>query len=435
MQGDAAPLTDTGGERPRPPGRGPRHAAPRKSLLSRLHGPAGKAMALAAMPTAVLMGISLTPRPAIAEDKEIPYAPGPCVTRSDEPSGSTSPKPSTSPSPSAASTPTSTPSPPSPTPTPSRSARSAQARSTAPEKPAEPDSEPGQEPGQEPGSDADEEKTGNPLDPLGLGDAIEDLLDGVGEKTTPPPSHPGSAEPEKPTAAGRPEETDPTTAPTTTPPTKPASSAPAGTPRKAIESAAVKAGAAVEELDEDAKGLDPKKDDSIPEGAKPRFPCATPDPEALAAAKLEPGRPLLPDDPWVLESSLLTLTGLNYHGIVEVRTGGGKIKKALKFTATGVDIRDLHQLVKGPEGTTIHARARRGSTSTIREATVTMYTEEMKGNLFGLIPVTFTPRTPPPVNLPFAFFTDARVTQAGQFGGTLSVPGLRNHLTEDTAQE
>ncbi|GAA2224599.1 hypothetical protein GCM10010232_06910 [Streptomyces amakusaensis] len=440
MQGDAAPLTDTGADGDRPAGRGPRHAAPRKSLLSRLHGPAGKAMALAAMPTAVLMGISLTPRPAIAEDKEIPYAPGPCVTRSDEPSGSESPKASASPSPSPSSTQTPTQTL-APTPARSRSAESAPGeapsavRSTAPEKSTEPETEPEPEPDSEPDSDADGEKTGNPLDPLGLGDALKDLLDGAGEKTPPAPSHPGSAEPEKPAAAGRPEETDPTTAPTATPSAKPASSAPAGTPREAIESAAAKAGAAVEELDEDAKGLDPKKDDSIPEGAKPRFPCPTPDPEALAAAELEPGRPLLPDDPWVLESSLLTLTGLNYHGIVEVRTGGGKIKKALKFTATGVDIRDLHQLVKGPEGTTIHARARRGSTSTIREATVTMYTEEMKGNLFGLIPVTFTPRTPPPVNLPFAFFTDARVTQAGQFGGTLSVPGLRNHLTEDTAQD
>ena len=52
-----------------------------------------------------------------------------------------------------------------------------------------------------------------------------------------------------------------------------------------------------------------------------------------------------------------------------------------------------------------------------------MYTEELKGNLFGLIPITFSPKTPPPLNVPFAFFTDVKVTQAGQFGGTLTVPG------------
>ena len=80
-------------------------------------------------------------------------------------------------------------------------------------------------------------------------------------------------------------------------------------------------------------------------------------------------------------------------------------------------------------GTTGHVTARSGSTSTIRGGTVTMYTQELKGNLFGLIPITFSPQAPPPVNVPFAFFTDVKVTQAGQFGGTLKVPGLRNYFT------
>ncbi|MGW5233941.1 hypothetical protein ACWEQU_16985, partial [Streptomyces nodosus] len=38
---------------------GPRHAAPRKPLFTRFHMPAGKAMALAAMPTAVFIGLGL----------------------------------------------------------------------------------------------------------------------------------------------------------------------------------------------------------------------------------------------------------------------------------------------------------------------------------------------------------------------------------------
>ncbi|MGX1506138.1 UNVERIFIED_CONTAM: hypothetical protein RKD43_004763 [Streptomyces graminofaciens] len=126
---------------------------------------------------------------------------------------------------------------------------------------------------------------------------------------------------------------------------------------------------------------------------------------------------------------MLTLTGLDYHGIVEVKTGSGKIKKVLKFTATGVDIKDLHQLVVGPNGTTAHVEADKGSTSTIRDGEVTMYTEELKGNLFGIIPITFSPQTPPPLNVPFAMFTDVKVTQAGQFGGTLTVPGLHNYFT------
>ncbi|MDX6355607.1 MAG: hypothetical protein QOF98_2510, partial [Streptomyces sp.] len=46
-------------------------------------------------------------------------------------------------------------------------------------------------------------------------------------------------------------------------------------------------------------------------------------------------------------------------------------------------------------------------------------------NLLGLIPITFTPKAPPPLVLPVLFFTDATVIQAGQFGGDLTVPGMQ----------
>ncbi|MGW6567139.1 hypothetical protein [Streptomyces sp. NPDC054975] len=401
--------------------RGPRHAAPRKSLLNKIQGPAGKAMALAAMPTAVLMGMGMAPRLAVADEKDIPFAPGPCVTRSDEPVTQEPTKPAETPKPTASTSTGAGESPkpeatgeqesPKPTASPSATAtteqRAAQQESPAPT----------------PTPTATPTKSVNPLDPLGVGDKIKDLFDGP--NTTP------SATP-TPTA----------TAPTKAPePTKPATTAPkpgkATTPddgpvdrtKAAIEKAADEAGLKVEELPEDAKGLDAKKDEDIPDGAKPRFPCPEPDPEALAAAELEPGIPLLPDEPWVLNSSLLTLKGLKYHGIVEVKTGSGKIKKVLKFTAKdGVDIKDLHQRTVHSEGLTGHVRSDKGSTSTMTNGTVTMYTEQLKGNLFGLIPVTFNPQTPPPLDVPFAFFSNVEVIQAGQFGGTLTVPGLRNTI-------
>lgn len=414
--------------------RGPRHAAPRKSLLTKLQLPASKAIALAAMPTAVFVGMGLTPKLALADDKEIPFAPGPCVTRSDEPSESASPSASESAKPSGSASPTDTAL---PEPTPSATAGSgADSEDEAQEpKPAESPSASATGSGQQaPAPEPSATGTRNPLDPLGVGDKVKDLVNGVGDalnggsSPTPAPSgtatEPSEEPAEKPTGAS-PEKPD------DKPAAKPAEAVDEAVDktREAIKDAAEKAGAEVEELDEDAKGLDPKKDEDIPEGAKPRFPCPTADPEALAAAEIEPGIPLLPDDPWVLESSMLTLTGLDYHGIVEVRTGSGKVKKALKFTASGVDIKDLHQLVVGPDGSTAHVKARKGSTSTIRSGTVTMYTEELKGNLFGIIPITFSPKTPPPLNVPFAMFTDVKVTQAGQFGGTLTVPGLHNYFT------
>lgn len=422
MRGDERQLNSTGedsGTRG-----GPRHAAPRKSLLTKLHIPAGKAFALAAMPTAVFVGMGLTPKLALADDSsDIPFAPGPCVTRSDEPSEEPSPSASKSASPSPSATDSGdkgASATPKPSTTPSAS------ESVKPEaktKAAEADA-----PAATPSASPTPTKSRNPLDPLGVGDALRDLFDGPDKETASP-------SPSESTASPKPSATDTAGKPAKKPVEK-ATDAAKGTADKtadAIREAAGQAGKSVKELDDSAKGLDAKKDEDIPDGAKERFPCPTADPEALAAADLERGIPLLPTDPWILESSMLTLNGLDYKGIVEVKTYDGKVKKALKFTASSIDIDNLHQKTVGPAGTTTHVEARKGSKSTIRNGTVTMYTEELKGNLFGLIPVTFSPETPPPLNVPFAFFTKVKVTQAGQFGGSLKVPGLHNYFTGGNA--
>ncbi|WP_411101828.1 hypothetical protein [Streptomyces sp. cmx-4-9] len=440
-------------QRGAPPGaesresKGPRHAAPRKSLLNKLQIPVGKTMALAAMPTAVFVGMGMAPKLAVADDKEIPFAPGPCVTRSDEPAESASPTPSKTPAPSTS---------PGATPSPSASGTPKPGVTPPAAKPeAKPEAKPGTESGTgaaktgtpedkkaEPTATPAASTTPNPLDPLGVGDALKGLVDGIGKTLT------GGQE-----AAG------PAPAPT-------ASGAQTPDPAAdAIRDAAKKAGAEVEELPKDVKdtartpkdetggkpgaagdgkqkseddpkakdGEDPDAEDEAkpeesadPDGKQP-FPCPTYDAKALADAELEQGIPLLPDEPWYLDSSLLTLYGLDYHGIVEVKTGSGKIKKVLKFTADSLDIKDLYQTV-GKEGNVAHLKSRPGSTSKIRGGTVTMYTESLKGNLFGLIPIEFTPNSPPPLNVPFAFFTDVKVVQAGQFGGTLTVPGLKNYI-------
>ncbi|NXY99516.1 hypothetical protein HYE82_35130, partial [Streptomyces sp. BR123] len=225
-------------------------------------------------------------------------------------------------------------------------------------------------------------------------------------------------------------------------------SAPAPNPSAdAIREAAKKAGVDVRELPQDVKDTaakpkdetgnsdkdDAEKDDEDKAGetndadGKQPFPCPTYDAKALADAELEPGIPLLPDEPWYLDSSLLTLYGLDYKGIVEVKTASGKTKKVLKFTADSLDIKDLYQTV-GKSGNVAHLKSRPGSTSKIRGGEVTMYTENLKGNLFGIIPIEFSPNSPPPLNVPFAFFTNVKVVQAGQFGGTLTVPGLKNYV-------
>lgn len=282
---------------------GPRHAAPRKSLLNRIQGPAGKAMALAAMPTAVFVGMGLTPRLALADDKDIPFAPGPCVTRSDEPTpeasdtakpndgakptGTATVKPTDTPSATATSSATVTPS---ATPTPTATAtgqtgtQTTQERATAAPAPTA-----------TPTATPSPTQSKNPLDPLGLGDALKDLFDGPDTEptATPTTAAPTTAAPQQTEAPAEKAPATDAPAPDATASAKPKTAADpaAEKTRTEIEKAAAKAGAEVQELPESAKGLDVTKDTDIPDGAKPRFPCPELDQQALADAELEPGIP------------------------------------------------------------------------------------------------------------------------------------------------
>ncbi|OPF74227.1 hydrogenase expression protein HypF [Streptomyces antioxidans] len=413
---------------------GPRHAAPKKSVLTRLQVPAGKAIALAAMPTAVLMGMGLTPQLASANPRpEDRYKPGPCVSQPDEAdkddakggkeaqgedkdtkdakdsSGKGSEDGAKGSEESSGGQTGSRDDKATPTPSPSRSS-SAPSSGSGDEKESK-----------EPSASPSPSKSKNPLDPLGLGDALHDVLtpgDQSGDESAGPSASPSPSASDKPSSSPSPSKTS----------DKPADPVKDTVDKvgKGVEDTVDGVGKTVDDAKDTADKALPKPSASASKDAdgKEAFPCPEFDADAYENAESEPTSSLLPEDPWTLKSTLLSLHGLDYKGIVEVKTQGGQIKKVLKFTASGVDIKDLHQLVVGPGGTTTHVQAREGSTSTIRNGTVTMYTEELKGNLLGLIPITFSPKTPPPVNIPEVFFTNVTVKQAGQFGGDLTVPGM-----------
>src|SRR5690606_32883352 len=87
----------------------------------------------------------------------------------------------------------------------------------------------------------------------------------------------------------------------------------------------------------------PEEDPSAPdEQRRVPFPCPL---EGAVAGTDEQTPVTLPNDPWYLEASSLTLYGLDYHGVVNVTTADGTVKQALKFTAERIDIGDLHQIV------------------------------------------------------------------------------------------
>jgi hypothetical protein len=408
---------------------GPRHAAPKKSLLTRLHVPTGKAIAIAAMPSAVLMGMGLTPQLASAKGlPKSPFRDGPCVSQPDKVPDDADKKQDKSEqdkaskddaakdssgkdgqdSPSGTSTPK-----PSPSQSDSGKDDSGSAEDTKPE------------PSPSPSRQEEDHGGGGLLG--GLGDVLGGLLGGGSSHDDDTASQTSADQPDSSSADTK-QDDGPVkkTVDGVKDGVKDVTGAVGDTVGKA-EDAAGKATKDAEDAAGEATG-DKTADDpqAADDSGKPAFPCVE---EKKVAGDNEQAPVTLPNQPWKLESSLLALHGLDYKGVVNLRTANGSTKQALKFTASSIDIGDLHQIVDGPNGLEYHVQAAKGSTSTIRHGTVTLYTEKLSGNMFGLLPITFDPEHPPPLNIPEVFFTHAKVTQAGQFGGTLTIPGLHQFIT------
>lgn len=431
---------------------GPRHAAPKKPLFTRFHMPAGKAIAIAAMPTAVLMGMGFTPTLAQADDQpssknltaeefkecleaieeaekgDAGASPTPSATASDNASPDEKPSSDTDPSAPAQEAPDkdsgkdtdkdadkgadSSPDSGSDDKSGPEPAPSASAAGQAAEQPAAPAPEP---------SETDR----NVLEEIG--DAIKDVFTPKDKKEEASPSPTPSA-------------------------SAPAAEQPAGEKAAAKETADEAADPAKDTAEDaagDTEDRTGEKDEQDEKEAKDEEKAdgpeatASPSPSETSGVDLEDcpvatdaeggvdNKVPLPDDPWYLNASSLTLKGADYKGIVEVRTANGTTKKVLKYVVSnGTDIGDLHQTVKDEQsGKTYHVQAAKGSTSTIRDGDTLMYTERISGKLLGLIPITFDPEHPPPLNIPLIYFTDVTVQQAGQFGGTLHIPGLHQYVT------
>ncbi|MFK0121009.1 hypothetical protein [Streptomyces sp. NPDC090994] len=441
---------------------GPRHAAPRKPLFTRFHVPAGKAIALAAMPTAVLMGMGFTPTLAAADGNDqtstsksltaeeykacvaaltgdedgkggkddqdgasasATASPSVSASGADEADDDTEPSPSATDTGTGAGTGTDS----------GVKAGSSSSDSGSDDETAETETE------TEPSATTAESSPspspsatasgGGVLE--GIGDALEDLFTG------------GKSTEESASATATP-------SPSATPSASASASAgPSGDGED--EGAASDAGDEASEAVQDAGETVDEATASPTAGGTGTGTTTSPTPSASASAGASADPAVdcpiatdaeggvdntlpLPNRPWELEASSLTLKGASYKGIVEVRTADGSTKKVLKYVVSnGTDIGDLHQIVHDETtGKTHHVQAAEGSTSTIRDGDTVMYTESISGNLLGLIPITFDPEHPPPLDIPLIYFTNVKVVQAGQFGGTLTVPGLHQYMTDGT---
>ncbi|MFK0122516.1 hypothetical protein ACIQSP_04290 [Streptomyces nigra] len=434
---------------------GPRHAAPKKPLFTRFHMPAGKAIALAAMPTAVLMGMGFTPTLAQADSDNATKPTANSLTADeykdcvaaleDDADASASPSPSPSASASADEEETAKPDPSDSADSskPSGSSDSSQsAGGSSSSDSGSDDAEPAPKPSESKTGEAPSAETATPSPSPSqsggnllenIGDAIEGIFTGgaKGDESASPTPSPSASASEEASSGEEPSAKE--------------SSAASDPVKETTDKVTDTVGKAVEDAGDKASDAAKDTSDAVEEAADEVTATPSPsesagvDPDDCPAATDDEGgvdnkRPVA-DDPWYLEASSLTLKGADYQGIVEVRTANGTKKKVLKYVISdGTDIGDLHQIVKDKQaGKTYHVQAAKGSTSTIRDGKTVMYTESISGNLLGLIPVTFDPEHPPPLNIPFIYFTKVTVVQAGQFGGTLTVPGLHQFTTDGTA--
>ncbi|MFE5080734.1 hypothetical protein [Streptomyces mirabilis] len=419
---------------------GPRHAAPRKPLFTRFHVPAGKAVAIAAMPTAVLMGMGFTPTLARADD----HSPAKsltadeyqkCVEAVDGKDTSASPTPSASAS--SSSSPSASASADKPEPTPSAST------SSSPDKTSSSDSGSDDKAGSTPTPSASKSaqssgggstsaatpsaSASSGGDLLGtIGDAITGILTGGSDSTSSATASPTPSASASASASATKDTGDKTTSDTI----KDTTGKVADTVKNTVKDTTDTATKAAEDTTKAVKDAT----DAVTSSPSPSASSTTDAANCPVATDAEGGvdNPVtLPDDPWYLNASSLLLKGADYQGIVKVKTANGTVKKVLKYVISdGTDIGDLHQTVNDKQsGKTYHVQAGSGTTSTIRNGKTVMYTESISGNLLGLIPITFSPDNPPPLNIPLIYFTKVKVVQAGQFGGTLTIPGLHQYVT------
>ncbi|MEU3828170.1 hypothetical protein AB0F36_23055 [Streptomyces sp. NPDC029080] len=462
---------------------GARHAAPKKPLFTRFHMPAGKAIATVAMPTAVLVGLGFTSSLALASNG----SPSPsnsqqaedykdCVKAlGDDKDPSASPSPSASESTSESASPSSSPSPSADDKdtqggtdgTGEQGKGSPDAKDTG-GIPSSPDSgsddkgapEPSETPGTSgSGSDSPGDATKPAPEETGtkaggilgtIGDTIGDILTG-GHKDSGAPSATSTPTASPSSSSGTPASPAPDS-----PSHAPSSSEGSGssssgggsvsdTVKKAgdtVEDTVKKAGDTVEDTAKKAGDTVKDTTDTVSETAGDATGSATPSPSASESASAKDcaaatdkvsgvdNKVLVADDPWYLDASSLYLKQADYQGVVEVQTASGKKKKVLKYVISGgTVIGDLHQIVKDKQtNKTYHVQAAKDSESNITGGDTVMYTESISGNLFGLLPVTFSPDSPPPLNIPYIYFTHVKVTQAAQFGGNLTIPGMHQYV-------
>ncbi|WP_405824351.1 hypothetical protein OG241_45270 [Streptomyces sp. NBC_01390] len=395
------------------PSRG-RHAFPRTPALTRLRLPLGKALALTALPTALVLGSRGLP----AADTTATVAHS--VSEEEAGAGVDCARPDDSSASAAAASV-------SPTPTAARRASSAP-KGDEPVKPSEPVAEERTGPVEAPAAAPTPTPTLSPSassTASGLAGIIGTLFgDNSAQRSPAPDASPSPTS--EPHASPSPSPTSPSpTSPTSeaTAPSDPLLPSPHASPATGHRPAEPSPG--------------PPRPESTGEADR------TCDIGDLEAPEDNAAGPFAAES-WNMKGSRVALYDVVFGGVVTVDTAAGP-KRVLKFSAADVTIRDLKMAVPvGPE--VQHIDGGPGSTSTLKGDRITMYVESLTGTVSGVegLPVPsvlrlhLTPDTVPEWLLDTVgklglklqlTLDDADIDQAGQTGGELVIPGIHGYGT------
>jgi hypothetical protein len=454
---------------PRTPGR---HAAPRTTVRRRLQLPVGRALALTAVPTALLMG-TIAPKLAVAADARSASTSSASELTGSGPEGTACTKTSlqalengTSSSSGTASTPTA---PVATVPTKGSAKGSAKGSTKAPAKTkssakAAAPSQRAVAPtttgsgGTTPGSPAPTASTPAGTQPT---NPIVGVLNGIGgllglDQGQPPRTSAATSTPTAtPTATASPAASRtvsaadrsvpaPATTPAATPTVHPAvhPTTPAAPPSTRVATPPAGSGSGTARH---AAAPTPSASAAPGSAAAANKLCDISNLAAPLDTSVTNGVTEMPSVPWTLKSSDLELINTQFWGVVTVPTAAGDVR-VLKFTAQAVNIGDLDMSTQ-QIGQELHVQGGPGTTSTLNGGTVTMYVTSLSGTLASAegiplgwlgIHLTLTPDTLPQwlydligdVPIPLTLgLTDAVATQTGQFGGNLTIPGMHLYYT------
>jgi hypothetical protein len=134
--------------------------------------------------------------------------------------------------------------------------------------------------------------------------------------------------------------------------------------------------------------------------------------------------------PWHLSTPSMTQYNLTYNGITTIQTVGGGSLQVLDFTASKVTLVSMVTFSQQGGGKLQYVDG--GPNQTVTLNNVHLWTTELKANLLGLIPVDYTPSSPPPLipglTIPIPLlFTSVEADNAFLSTQSIVIPGFNGH--------